>query len=129
MVQSAKVTGEQFLREELAAKHGLASADVEKIAARLLRRPEFYLTEQQGQPMFDDAAFAADVEAEAQALQQTKQTTQAVQQAATRNAKVAAGTIPAAVKAPSNAALPPRDQRTGKFTSKDEWEAYMRGER
>jgi hypothetical protein len=129
LVASAKQTGEQYLKDELAAQHGLAAGDVEKIASRLLRRPELYLIEQQGQPMFDDAAFAADVEAEAALYRQVKQTTTAVEAAAKQNAKVAAGTIPAAVKAPSNAALPPRDKQTGKFTSREEWEAYMRGER
>ena len=129
LVSTAKATGEQFLKDELATQHGLSATDADKIAARLLRRPELYLIEVQGQPMFDDAAFAADVEAEAQALQTVKQTTTAVEQAAKQNAKVQAGTIPAAVRAPSAGTLPPREPSTGKFTNKESWEAHMRGER
>ena len=120
----------QDVLAELAQTHGLTDADTKKIEARLLRRPEMYRTEINGAPAFDDAAFAADVAAEAEDRKALRSTMTTVEQAAQTNAKRQAGTIPATMRAPAATVTPtqPRNAKTGQFKSKDEWEAHMRGE-
>jgi len=126
---SARTVGEEMLKE-LAPQHGLTESDVQKIQARLLRRPEVYLIEHQGSIAFDDTAFAADVAAEAEDRKALRSTMTTVEQAAQTNAKRQAGTIPATMRAPAATVTPtqPRNAKNGQFKSKDEWEAHMRGE-
>jgi hypothetical protein len=126
---SARTVGEEMLKE-LAPQHGLTESDVQKIQARLLRRPEVYLIEHHGSIAFDDTAFAADVAAEAEDRKALRSTMTTVEQAAQTNAKRQAGTIPATMRAPAATVTPtqPRNAKNGQFKSKDEWEAHMRGE-
>jgi hypothetical protein len=129
VLAGAKAMGEEVLAE-LAPTHGLTPQETAAIAARLLRRPELYVIEQQGRLAFDDVTFAEDVAAEAEARKTVRTSVTAAQEAASTNAKRAAGTIPATTRAPSGNVTPgqPRDRQTGKFTSREEWEAHMRGE-
>ena len=130
-VEQSRDVGRQLL-SELAPTHGLSAVEIELIGKRLLRKPENYLIDVNGTLAFDDDTFAADVADEAQARQATRQQVQTATTAATKNAAMKAGTIPAAVKAPPAKVSPteqPRDGRTGKFKSKEEWEAWGRGER
>lgn len=132
VVEGVRNLGQEVLAE-LAPQHGLSDGEVKAIAARLLRKPDVYLTEIAGpqgpQLAFDDTAFAADVAEEAQLRTQSRTMVTATQKAADANAKQRAGTIPAAVKAPPAPATPqPRDRANGQFTSREEWEAAMRGE-
>lgn len=126
-VESVRQMAAQMVAEELAPKHQLTDAEQKAIQQRLLRRPELYLVEVQGRLAFDDNAFAADVEAEAQAKSTLRQSVGAAEQAAKRNAAVRAGTVPAAMAAPSAAVSPtaqPRDGQ-GRFRTREEWEAAM----
>ena len=129
LLEQAKQMGTEVLSEE-ATKHGLSKADADAIAARLLRRPELYLVQGPQGVQFDDVALAADVAAEAADRKARRTQVTAVERAATRNAKVQAGTIPVAAKAPAGTVTPrqPRDAQTGQFKTREEWEAHMRGD-
>lgn len=130
LLESARDLGQQVLTE-LTPQLGLQDPEVKAIAARLLRKPEVYLaqipTPNGPQLAFDDEAFAADVREEAQLRTQSRTVATAAQQAADANAKQKAGTIPAVVRAPAAPVTPtpPRDTSTGRFKSKEEWEAAM----
>lgn len=131
LLQDVRAEAEAMLAE-LAPTHGLQGPESQAIAARLLRRPEVYLVQVPGPQgpvqAFDDAAFAADVAAEAQHRVQSRTAVDAAQQAAERNAKTRTGSIPSAVRAapPPTTPSQPRDDATGKFKSREEWEEAMK---
>lgn len=131
LLDGVRSEGETMLAE-LAPTHGLQPQEVQAIANRLLRKPEVYLvqvpTPQGPQLAFDDQAFAADVAEEAQFRVQSRTVVSAAQKAADQNAKVKAGSIPAAARATPAPTSPPqpRDTGTGRFKSREEWEEAMK---
>ena len=129
LMEEVRNTGEQLL-VEAAAQHGLTADDAKAIAARLLRRPEMYLSQRNENgrmiPMIEDTQLLEDFAEEAKARGQQRSSVTAVSAAAAKNAAVKAGSIPSATRAPAKAVTPVQPRSAdGTFKNKDEYDAWV----
>ena len=122
--QAMSVAGERA--DELTQANGWTAADVAKAQARLMRRPQTYITQGPQGLAFDDDAFTQDLTEEMELRTASRTSANVAGAAATANARQQAGTVPAVARQakPAVAAGQPRTT-SGQFKSKEDWEREM----